>query len=153
VSGIFRGNYVIRNLAALGLPLCLAAPAAAQSIQAKQFGAREMIRDVSVSPDGQRVAMVVATGTRGTGLIVSSPDGQLKTILNEPGDPLIRLTHCAWSTSTRLVCTLFGIVGPRIRSASAVCSQSRRRSGKKSHRRRMPGGSGHPSCCSTATGI
>lgn len=113
MSGIFRGNYVIRNLAALGLPLYLAAPAAAQSIQAKQFGAREMIRDVSVSPDGQRVAMVVATGTRGTGLVVSSPDGQLKTILNEPGDPLIRLTHCAWSTSTRLVCTLFGIVDPQ----------------------------------------
>src|SRR5687768_6902213 len=92
-AGILRGNYVIRNLAALGLPLCLAAPAAAQSIQAKQFGAREMIRDVSVSPDGQRVAMVVATGTRGTGLVVSSPDGQLKTILNEPGDPLVRLTQ------------------------------------------------------------
>jgi hypothetical protein len=48
-----------------------------------------MIRDVSVSPDDQRVAMVVATGTRGTGLVISSPDGQLKTILNEPGDPLI----------------------------------------------------------------
>lgn len=107
-----RGEFVIRSLAALGLPLCFAVPAVAQSVQARQFGAREMIRDVSVSPDGQRVAMVVATGTRGTGLIVSSPDGQLKTILNESGDPPVRLTGCAWSTSTRLVCTLFGIVDP-----------------------------------------
>lgn len=72
-----------------------------------------MIRDVSVSPDDQRVAMVVATGTRRTGLVISSPDGQLKTILNEPGDPLIRLTQCAWLTSTRLLCSLFGIVDPQ----------------------------------------
>lgn len=101
---------MIRNLAALGVSLSLAAPAAAQSVQAKQFGAREMVRDVSVSPDGQRVAMVVATGTRGTGLVVSTPDGQLKSVLNYSGDPPIRLSSCAWSTSTRLVCTLFGIV-------------------------------------------
>jgi dipeptidyl aminopeptidase/acylaminoacyl peptidase len=105
-----EGEFVIRSLAALGVPLCLAAPAAAQTIQAKQFGARETIRDVSVSPDGQRVAMVVATGTRGTGLVVSSPDGQLKSVLNYAGDPPIRLSSCAWSTPTRLVCTLFGIV-------------------------------------------
>ncbi|MDV3458650.1 S9 family peptidase [Sphingomonas sp. HF-S4] len=101
---------MIRSLAALGLPLCLGTPVAAQSIQAKQFGAREMIRDVSVSPDGQRVALVVATGTRGTGLVVSTPDGQLKSILNYTGDAQIRLSDCAWSTSTRLVCTQFGIV-------------------------------------------
>lgn len=101
---------MIRNFAALGLPLCLVVPAAAQTIQAKQFGAREMVRDVSVSPDGQRVALVVATGTRGTGLLVSSPEGQLKSILNYAGDPPVQLSHCSWSTATRLVCTLFGIV-------------------------------------------
>jgi dipeptidyl aminopeptidase/acylaminoacyl peptidase len=101
---------LIRNLAALSLPLCLAVPAAAQSLQARQFGAREMVRDVSVSPDGQRVALVVATGTRGTGLVVSSPDGKLRSILNYTGEPPIQLSRCAWSTSTRLVCTLFGIV-------------------------------------------
>lgn len=101
---------MIRCLVAAGLPLCLAAPAAAQSVEARQFGAREIIRDVSVSPDGQRVALVVATGTRGTGLLVSSPEGQLKTVLNYTGEPPIRLSSCAWSTSTRLVCTLYGIV-------------------------------------------
>ena len=98
--------------AALSAPLLFAVPAQAQSVQAKQFGAREVMRDVSISPDGQRVAMIVSTGTRGTGLLVVTPGGSLKPILNYKGDPL-RLTSCAWSTATRLVCSIFGVVENR----------------------------------------
>ncbi len=83
------------SLAALAVSLFCANGAAAQSLQARQFGARETVRDVSISPDGQRIAMVVASGTRGTGLVVSTPDGHLKPILNYPGDPPIALTRCA----------------------------------------------------------
>jgi dipeptidyl aminopeptidase/acylaminoacyl peptidase len=94
-------------LAAAVLPVY----AHAQSAEARKFGAREIVRDVSISPDGKRVAMVVATGTRGTGLVVSTPDGKLKPILNYTGADEIELTSCSWSTGDRLVCTLVGIVG------------------------------------------
>lgn len=98
------------SFAALAATLCCAPIAHAQSIQAKQFGAREIIRDVSISPDGQRVAMVVASGARGTGLVVSTPDGKLTPILNYSGDPPVMLAGCSWSTNKRLVCTLSAII-------------------------------------------
>ncbi|NYT40876.1 S9 family peptidase [Sphingomonas sp. R-74633] len=82
----------------------------AQSEDARKFGAREIVRDVSISPDGKRIAMVVASGTRGTGLVVSTPDGKLKPILNYTGADEIELTGCSWSTGERLVCTLFAIL-------------------------------------------
>lgn len=94
---------------ALSVSVCLTAPAAAQSVEAKQFGAREALRDVSISPDGQRLAMVVTSGTRGAGLAVWSADGKLTPILNYPGDG-IQLQGCSWSTNTRLVCTLYAVV-------------------------------------------
>ncbi|WP_294063277.1 S9 family peptidase [Sphingomonas sp.] len=97
------------SLVALGASLCLAVPAAAQSVEARQFGAREALRGVSVSPDGQRLAMLVTSGTRGAGLAVWSSDGKLTPILNYPGDDA-RLMGCSWSTNTRLVCTLYAVV-------------------------------------------
>jgi dipeptidyl aminopeptidase/acylaminoacyl peptidase len=93
-------------LAASALPVA----AFAQSAEAVKFGAREIVREVSISPDGKRVAMLVTSGTRGAGLVVvDTADGKVKPLLNYPGDEA-RLGGCSWSTADRLVCTIWAIV-------------------------------------------
>ncbi|AJP73858.1 alpha/beta hydrolase family protein [Sphingomonas hengshuiensis] len=95
-------------IAALLASVCVAGVAQAQSVEAKRFGAREIVREVSISPDGQRIAMIVTSGTRGTGLVVATTAGDMKPLMNYPGSDA-RLASCAWSTNSRLVCTVFGI--------------------------------------------
>ncbi|MBC9034074.1 S9 family peptidase [Sphingomonas sp. JC676] len=103
----------IRVMAALCASLWSISVAQAQSTEAKLFGAREGIQDISLSPDGKRVAIIVPAGTHGTALLVSKPDGSgLKAILQLGGEP-DKLTSCAWSTPTRLVCNLFMILDRR----------------------------------------
>jgi len=101
---------VIRNLAALGLPLCLAAPAAAQTSQAAQFGAREAVRQISLSPDGNHLAVVQPDEGRGAVLMIADlvKGGAMKGILRSSGNP-DRLTGCHWASNSRIVCDIFMI--------------------------------------------
>ncbi|MFS0773056.1 alpha/beta hydrolase family protein [Sphingomonas sp. 1P08PE] len=72
---------------------------------ASAFGAREDIMDVSLSPDGQRLAIVRAVPTRGQAVMVVGIDGtNSKVILAANGNP-DRLRGCRWSAASRLVCT------------------------------------------------
>lgn len=97
-------------LVALTATSFLSAPALSQSVEAQKFGAREAVRQVSISPDGKRVAMLVSSGPRGAGLVVvDAADGNFKAILNYPGDEA-KLAGCDWSTADRLVCTIWAIV-------------------------------------------
>ncbi|GGE85070.1 alpha/beta hydrolase family protein [Sphingomonas prati] len=91
--------------------VCMAAvvawPAAAQNKQAMQFGARETIQQVSLSPDGAHAALIVAGDGRSSRLIVADLVTGIvpKPILAASGDPE-KLTRCGWTSNTRLVCSM-----------------------------------------------
>jgi dipeptidyl aminopeptidase/acylaminoacyl peptidase len=87
--------------------MCGAVPAQAQSVEAKQFGARQGVQQVSLAPDGAHVAIIVPMPGGGEGLLVGTVDGTgaLKPVVKSSGHP-DHLRYCAWSTPKRLVCTI-----------------------------------------------
>ena len=93
------------------LALALSGPAVAAETTAAAFGAREYIQQISLSPDGQKVAMIVPTAGRGVQLQVvdTAGSGPPKAILASTGSPE-RLSNCRWSTNTRLVCQIYVVV-------------------------------------------
>ena len=74
---------------------------------AAAFGARE-IQQLSLSPDGTHIAMIIPTKGRGAVLrIADMADGKVANpIVSSSGDPE-SLSDCRWSTDTRLVCRMF----------------------------------------------
>jgi len=83
---------------------------AAQSKDAARFGARENIREISLSPDGKHAALIVAAGGRASGLvIVDLVSGIIANpILRASGEPE-RLTRCNWTSNARLVCEMYTV--------------------------------------------
>ncbi len=76
---------------------------------AKAFGAREYIQQISLSPDGDKVAFITPTNGRGSAVVVvDATTGSTKAILPANGNP-DRLTDCHWSTDTRLICNIYMI--------------------------------------------
>lgn len=77
---------------------------------AAAFGARMSVLDLSLSPDGRRVAFIAPTTGQGTAVYVLSLEKgavpQLAATLN--GDPM-RFESCAWVAKDRLACQAFGI--------------------------------------------
>jgi dienelactone hydrolase len=87
-------------------------PAArAASEAATRFGARQQVQHVSISPDGRKLAILAATPGRGTALLIADADGGTEPhpIMTATGDPE-RVTGCHWTTSTRLVCSVYMVV-------------------------------------------
>ena len=100
--------------AALALMPFAIVPAAAQDAPAKPandlavaFGAREAVHQISLSPDGTKVAIIQPTKGRGSALMVGDlvNGGQLKVVVTSTGNP-DRLDDCHWSTDTRLICRI-----------------------------------------------
>ena len=88
--------------------------AGAQTVAAKPpadlaaaFGAREYIQQVSLSPDGSKIAMLVPARHRGRALVIgdTAKGTALKAILASTGDG-DQLAGCHWSTDTRLICQI-----------------------------------------------
>jgi dipeptidyl aminopeptidase/acylaminoacyl peptidase len=85
-------------------------PVQAQTVidKAAQFGALESIRDVSLSPDGTRIAFV----ENGEGMmrrlhVVDTAEGALpRQILSSDGENGF-LSWCGWVTNSRLVCGVY----------------------------------------------
>jgi dipeptidyl aminopeptidase/acylaminoacyl peptidase len=86
-----------------------AAPAAQLADPAAAFGARPTVEDISMSPDGRRVAYVqpapgqaarlfIADLTTGQAAVAAVADGQRQ-----------RLGGCDWVSNSRLVCSIFVI--------------------------------------------
>lgn len=98
----------IMRLRAFGALLLAAAPAWADpSREAKAFGAREFVEDISLSPDGNKVAIVRPIGGRKSVLTIAAFDGkEPRAILRSTGDP-DRLRSCQWVTADRLVCHMY----------------------------------------------
>jgi dipeptidyl aminopeptidase/acylaminoacyl peptidase len=98
-------KHIVRGalLAAAALP----ALAHAQSEDAKKFGAREYIQQISLSPDGTHVAMIEPLSGRGAMLVVANlATGDSKTVLQASGDP-DQLTDCHWASPTRIICNVY----------------------------------------------
>lgn len=105
----------MRIVARLSASVALAtviAPARAQTPPpatpnaAAAFGARESLQRASLSPDGSKVALIVAGPGRGGLLLIGDlvAGGEPKSILRTTGDP-DELRDCDWSSATRLICS------------------------------------------------
>ena len=83
-----------------GVALIAASVHAEPSREAKAFGARESIQGISLSPDGRKVAVIVADGARGQLLTVSDfSNTPLKPILRG-AEGSERLDYCRWTTES-----------------------------------------------------
>ena len=96
------------SVAALLLAGVSAPALAAPSKEAIAFGARDYVQDISLSPDGQKVAMIQPDSGRGSVLTVAdfTSGKPPKVILRTSGNP-DRLTDCHWVTTSRLICEVF----------------------------------------------
>ena len=76
---------------------------------ARRFGTLDGITQVSLSPDGQRIAFVAPNKGQANDLfVVEIADGAApRRILRASGDPEI-LQWCRWATDARLVCQIGG---------------------------------------------
>ncbi len=75
---------------------------------AKAFGMREEIQQISLSPAGDRVAFLSATGARGSTLYIvdlgtNAASAVPKAILRGSGDPE-QIYSCNWISEARLIC-------------------------------------------------
>lgn len=88
----------------------VAAPGMAQTDLAAAFGAREGVLSASLSPDGQKIALIASAGGQATRLfIVDTVAGAVpKPILLASGKPE-NLYGCKWAATDRLVCTVGGL--------------------------------------------
>lgn len=92
-------------LAASAMP----ALAFAQSEDARKFGARETIQQISLSPDGTQVAMLQPVAGRGDVLVVANVEtGATKEVLRATGDPE-QIRSCRWASGTRIICNIYMI--------------------------------------------
>ncbi|HWU72104.1 MAG TPA: S9 family peptidase [Sphingomonas sp.] len=82
-------------------------PAKLSADLATAFGAREYIQQVSLSPDGTKIAMLVPATHRGMALVVGdmTKGMVLKAILASTGNG-DQIAGCHWSTDTRLICQI-----------------------------------------------
>ncbi len=93
-------------LAAVVMPVT-AMPAAAQSKDAARFGSRELVQQISLSPDGSHVAMIEPVQGRGSAVVVADlATGTTKVVLRSSGHP-DRLTNCHWASDTRIICNVY----------------------------------------------
>jgi dienelactone hydrolase len=95
--------------------ICVATPIAAQGDQpfdaAAAFGARPSVTDLTLSPDGLRVAYVApGAGQGATVYTLELAKGAVPhAALGAAGKP-DRLGGCDWVSNTRLVCIVYGVV-------------------------------------------
>jgi dipeptidyl aminopeptidase/acylaminoacyl peptidase len=89
---------------ALAVPT-LAMAAEPANKEAALFGAREEVQQISLSPDGQRIAVIapVPGGAASTVLVGRTDGGSLRPVLRTSGSP-DKLRYCVWPTATRIIC-------------------------------------------------
>ncbi len=98
----------LRNCAALGLLFCSPARRALAD-PADAFGVRESVQDISLSPDGRRIAYLAPHQGQGSRLYtVDLATGQ-STQTTAADGRIQRLGHCGWVSAERLVCTVFAL--------------------------------------------
>lgn len=98
-----------RLLCLIGIGLVASAVQAQENDLPRRFGTLDGITQVSLSPDGQRIAFVAPNKGQANDLfVVEIADGAApRRILRASGDPEI-LQWCRWATDARLVCEIGG---------------------------------------------
>jgi acetyl esterase/lipase len=88
----------------------VSAPVDDAETTAAVFGAREGVEQISLSPDGTKVAYIAPSSGQGSILIVRGVGDGAKpqAIAAADGKPE-RLGRCGWVSGTRLVCVAYGI--------------------------------------------
>jgi len=78
---------------------------------AAAFGARESVSNLSLSPDGTRVAYVTPRNGQASAVMVRGVgDGAtVQVALLASGDPE-RISHCNWVSNERIVCVIYGVL-------------------------------------------
>ncbi|MBY0582793.1 MAG: S9 family peptidase [Sphingomonas sp.] len=104
-------------------------PVAAQL--ARDFGKRELVQSISLSPDGVYFAALVAGKGQSEVLLIGRVDGseEARPILNADGDPE-RLTRCNWANNSRLICTISTVSGNGVDAVTFTRSLAIDRDGK-----------------------
>lgn len=102
---------MLRELTVAAALLLTGADAGAPGPDAIAFGAREGIAQVSLSPDGQSVAVLAPSPGRGTTVIVITLTGAhtMTPVLHADGKP-DQITGCGWATDTRLICSMYRVM-------------------------------------------
>lgn len=81
-------------------------PAQADDQVAALFGAREQVRQVAISPDGERLVAIQAIKGSGTvASVITISTGDTKPVLVSKGGGE-QLRYCEWALNDRLVCTV-----------------------------------------------
>lgn len=98
-----------RFLWLLGAGLAATAAQAQVDEVARRFGTLDGITQVSLSPDGQKIAFLAPNKGEANDLFVVNIDGDAtpRRILRASGDPEI-LQWCRWATDARLICQIGG---------------------------------------------
>lgn len=106
-SGLMKGERMRASIvAAIGIAVSWPIPASAQNDPARQFGAREAVQHISLSPGGTHIALVAPGAGQSTTLFVTEiATGKSNRILTLDGKPQ-RLSQCNWLDAHRLVCTV-----------------------------------------------
>lgn len=109
---MFSKKWLGQGISALAFASMLSPIAAAHAQEkdnAARFGALESILDVSLSPDGSRLAFIDQGVKRTRGLyVVETTDGAVpRRILSSDGGPAGNLSWCGWVTNARLACQTF----------------------------------------------
>lgn len=94
---------IFRFLIAVSVPFILSA----QDDAATAFGAREAIQQVSMSPDGNKIAYIVPAKGQGSRLYTVDITNAAtpRVALAASGDPE-RLSSCEWVSNARLICQI-----------------------------------------------
>ncbi len=104
---------MIKRLAIAALLAATAPHAWAQQMSADdaaaRFGAREDVEQVSLSPDGGKVAYLTPHGALGSAVhTVDLATGKSQVATAADGKPL-RLSRCDWVSNDRLLCTVYAL--------------------------------------------
>jgi acetyl esterase/lipase len=77
---------------------------------AAAFGARPNVMNLTLSPDGNRVAFIAPLKGQGTGVVTRGIEENAppRVAAAADGKPL-RVTRCSWVTNHRLVCDAYGV--------------------------------------------
>ena len=105
-------------------------PTAVQTAQA--FGAREFVRSISLSPNGQYFAMLISGKGKSVVLATGCVHGSQRpvSILSSDGDPE-RLTGCDWANDDRLICSIYTVAGKGVDALGFTRTIAINRDGKE----------------------
>ena len=84
---------------------------AQQNDPAAAFGARESIEQISLSPDGTKIAYIAPSKGQASQLFTVdlNANGRTSVALTSSGRP-DRLGRCSWISNTRLACNVYGVI-------------------------------------------